>query len=101
MSHPHLYFLFFPVSAALVMSKVEITGGGGCVRLVALPVLRSVGQRDDDILVDEDEEGQEEAQAHGAEDVHRRQTLERSHVEDGTVVNFKHRDCSKKKRRKR
>lgn len=35
-----------------------------------LPVLWSIGQRDDDVLVDEDEEGQEEAEAHGADHVH-------------------------------
>lgn len=35
-----------------------------------LPVLWSIGQRDDDVLVDEDEEGQEEAETHGADHVH-------------------------------
>lgn len=63
-----------------------------------LPVLWRVGQRDNDVLVDEDEEGQEEAEAHGADDVHGRQPLERSHVEDGPVMNFKDRNCSKKKK---
>lgn len=65
----------------------------------ALPVLRCVGQRDDDVLVDEDEQGQEEAEAHGADHVHGRQPLERSHVEDGPVVNFEDWNCSKRRRR--
>lgn len=60
------------------------------------PVFRRVGQRDDDVLVDEDEEGQQEAQAHGAEDVQGRQALKRSHVEGGPVVNFEDRDCGHK-----
>lgn len=65
----------------------------------ALPVLRCVGQRDDDVLVDEDEQGQEEAEAHGADHVHGRQPLKRSHVEDGPVVNFEDWNCSKRRRR--
>lgn len=60
------------------------------------PVFRRVCQRDNDVLVDEDEEGQQEAQAHGAEDVQGRQALKRSHVEDGPVVNFEDRNCGHK-----
>jgi len=67
---------------------------------LSLPVLWRIGQRDDDVLVDEDEEGQEEAQAHGADHVEGRQTLKGSHPEDGPVMNFKNRNCSQSKRRK-
>lgn len=52
------------------------------------PVFRRVGQRDHDVLVDEDEEGQQEAEAHGAEDVQGRQALKRRHAEGGPVVDF-------------
>ena len=58
-----------------------------------LPVLRCICEGDDDVLVDEDEEGQQEAKAHGADDVHGRQALERSHVEDGTIMNFENWNC--------
>lgn len=64
-----------------------------------LPVLWRICQGDNNVLVDEDEEGQEEAEAHGADDVHGRQALEWSHVEDGPVMNFKDWNCSKRKRR--
>lgn len=60
------------------------------------PVFWRVGQRDNDVLVDEDEEGQQEAQAHGAEDVQGRQALKRSHVEGGPVVNFEDWNCGHK-----
>lgn len=76
------------VNVSQVVYKMEIP----------LPVLWRVGQRDDNVLVDEDEEGQEEAQAHGANDVHCRQPLKRSHVEDGPVVNFKDWNCWRKKK---
>ena len=61
-----------------------------------LPVLRRVGQRDHDVLVDEDEEGEQEAEAHGAHHVQGRQALKRSHLENGPVVNFKHGNCSER-----
>lgn len=66
---------------------------------LSLPVLWRIGQRDNDVLVDEDEEGQEESQAHGADHVEGRQTLKWSHPEDGPVVNFKNWNCSQSKRR--
>lgn len=67
----------------------------GC--MWAVPVLWCVGQRDNNILVDEDEEGQEEAEPHSTDDVHGRQSLKRSHVEDGPVMNFKNWNCAKRK----
>lgn len=102
----HRKSLISPVSASLVFSlqtvlqlykyKMKITRWE---LYPSLPVLRCVGQRDDDVLVDEDEQGQEEAEAHGADHVHGRQPLERSHVEDGPVVNFEDWNCSKRRRR--
>lgn len=50
------------------------------------PVLRCVSEGDHNVLVNEDEEGQQEAQAHGADDVQSRQALERSQAEDRSVV---------------
>lgn len=38
--------------------------------LKTLPVLRCICQRDHNILVDEDEEGQEEAEPHSTDNVH-------------------------------
>lgn len=64
--------------------------------LCFLPILWCVGQWDNDVLVDEDEEGQEEAKAHGTDNVHDRQPLKRSHVEDGPVMNFKDWNWAKK-----
>lgn len=58
----------------------------------ALPVLWGIGQWDHNVLVDEDEECQEEAESHGADHIHGWQTLKWSHVEDGPVVDFKHRN---------
>lgn len=63
------------------------------------PVFRRVCQRDDDVLVDEDEQSQQEAQAHGAEDVQGRQALKRSHAEDGPVVDFKDWNWERKHKR--
>lgn len=102
----HRKSLISPVSASLVFSlqtvlqlykyKMKITRWE---LYPSLPVLRCVGQRDDDVLVNEDEQGQEEAEAHGADHVHGRQPLKRSHVEDGPVVNFEDWNCSKRRRR--
>lgn len=65
-----------------------------------LPVLRRVRQGDNDVLVDEDEEGQEEAEAHRADDVHGRQASKRREVEDGPVVNFKDGNCRKRRKKR-
>lgn len=62
-----------------------------------LPVFRGVGQWDNYILVDEDEESQEEAKPHGTDYVHSWQPLKRSHIEDGPVMNLKHWNCPKNK----
>lgn len=62
-----------------------------------LPVLRRVRQGDDNVLVDEDEEGQEEAEAHRADDVHGRQASKWCQVEDGPVVNLKDGNCGKRR----
>lgn len=62
----------------------------------SIPVLGSVRQRNNDVLVDENEQRQQEAEAHGADDVQGRQTLEWRHVKDGPVVNFNHWNCSEK-----
>lgn len=63
---------------------------------LSLPVLWCVSQWHNNVLVDEDEEGQQEADAHCTDDVHGRQSFKRSHTEDGPVVNFEDGNCSGK-----
>ena len=58
-------------------------------------MFRYVGERDDDVLVDEDEQGQEEAQARSAERVPACQLVEGGEVEHGAVVDIEHRNCSR------
>lgn len=37
--------------------------------LMCSPILRCIGEGNHDVLIDEDEEGQQEAQAHGTDNV--------------------------------
>lgn len=82
-----------PFPARFTSRSTSRTGLHLCYARADWPVFRRVCQRDNDVLVDEDEEGQQEAQAHGAEDVQGRQALKRGHVEDGPVVNFEDWNC--------
>lgn len=49
-------------------------------------MFRYMRERDDDVLVDEDEQRQEEAQPDRAQSVHPRQLLKRREVEDRAVI---------------
>lgn len=60
------------------------------------PVFWGISQRHYDVLVDEDEQSQQKAQTHGTDHVHSRQALKWSHVEDGTIVDFKNWNWKKK-----
>lgn len=70
-----------------------------CSAYKDLPVFWCVRQWNDDVLVDEDKEGQEKTESHGADNVHGRQPLKWCHVEDGPVMNFKHWNCFKGRKR--
>lgn len=56
-------------------------------------MLRYVCERNDDVLVDEDEQGKKKAEAHGTQGVQARQLVEGRVVEDGPVVDAEHGDC--------
>lgn len=69
------------------------------LKVRAVPVLWRVGQWDNNILVNEDEEGQEEAEPHSTDNVHGWQALKRSHVEYGPRVIFKNWHCSNREKK--